>query len=225
MPRALLAAILRRIDRLRGPPVRRPDRSGPWGGRSRGENHAPKVARARREAPGQASGERFRIAHAALVTAPWRAFRLDGRCPSRSTVEPGNGGYLGDQLRVGPKGMGIMMMHEVRGAQLAQRAGVWSDTLIASLPFDIRWTSREMLRSCWPERSARGSTTSQCRGSLPASISAIPWRSEGGSGSPRRRRSGSVLTAVKVPRRSILMPASSARCSPWGGEPRRSEPL
>src|SRR3954467_15028710 len=42
VPRALFAGILRRIDHR---PLPRPDASGPWGGKSRGENCAPRSTR------------------------------------------------------------------------------------------------------------------------------------------------------------------------------------
>ena len=83
-------------------PWRRPDRSGPWSGQSRGENHAPKVGRARRKPPGRPAA-RSRIAHADRGRSLWRAFRLTHN-PSRSTVEPENGGYLGDVGLVNRRG-------------------------------------------------------------------------------------------------------------------------
>ena len=49
-------------------PWRRPDRSEPWGGRSRGENHAPKVGGARRKDPGRRT-EWPSVVHAALARA------------------------------------------------------------------------------------------------------------------------------------------------------------
>ena len=65
VPRALFAAILRRIDRPRGPPVAadlREERTMMWS--ARGENHAPKIGKDRRKPP-STTAERSRIAHAA----------------------------------------------------------------------------------------------------------------------------------------------------------------
>ena len=82
-------------------PWRRPDGSGPWGGQSRGENHAPKVGRARRKPPGRPAA-RSRIAHAdrgrsfggsSVDAQPFeehrrtRERRLSGRCRLRATAQ------------------------------------------------------------------------------------------------------------------------------------------